>query len=151
MPKRQCLPPPLSVSSISIQLIIVLRHKLDFLWCLISFDIYVHICNFFLICPCLILCLLFIAIYCSIQLMTLPILYRGVMFKIDVGGKASRHKHSKGLHHDACSSIPLISLDQIPMTTMLPEASSEKTYFDSSHLYCLATTVTLTSGRKLPA
>lgn len=65
--------------------------------------------------------------------MTFSFLYRGVIFYIDGGGKASRHKHSKGLYHDACSPIPLISLDQIPMTTMLSEASSDKTYFDSSH------------------
>lgn len=69
--------------------------------------------------------------------MTIPILYRGVMFKIDGCGKASRHKHSKGLYHDACSSIPLISLDHISMPTMLSEASSDKTYFDSSQSFAM--------------
>lgn len=35
-------------------------------------------------------------------------------------------EHSKEFNHDACSLTPLISLDQMPMSTMLSEASSVK-------------------------
>lgn len=44
-------------------------------------------------------------------------------------------EHSKGYDHNACSSTPLISLDQMPMSTMISEASSDKTYFDSSQSF----------------
>lgn len=44
-------------------------------------------------------------------------------------------EHSKGFDHNACSSTPLISLDQLPMSNMLSEASSDKPYFDLSQSF----------------
>lgn len=38
------------------------------------------------------LCLLFIVTYCIIQYMTISILYRGIKFYVDGGGKASRNE-----------------------------------------------------------
>lgn len=45
-------------------------------------------------------------------------------------------EHSKGYDHTASSiPVPLIYLDQMPMSTMLSETSSDKTYFDSSQSF----------------
>lgn len=50
----------------------------------------------------------------------------GMCFHVSVFLNLDSSEHSKEFNHDACSLTPLISLDQMPMSTMLSEASSVK-------------------------